>query len=265
VSHPRLGVSHPRLGVSHPRRPLCLRAADERGVALIIALMSVALMMALGLALTLATMTEVQIASNYRDGVEALYAADAAVERVIQDVWDVPDWNSILDGTVTPAFVDGPPSGARTIAGGTLDLVRTTNMVRCGKVSTCGDADMDAATGERPWRRNNPRWQLYAYGPMSDMLPTESIDSQMYVVVWIADDPSESDDNPLKDGLPKAGCETADPACANPGKGVLAMLAHAYGPGGVRRVVEVTLSRSDASEIEPGRSGVRVLAWRDVR
>jgi hypothetical protein len=129
-------------------------------------------------------------------------------------------------------------------------------MVRCGKRTACSDGDITARTEERPWGANNPRWQLYAYGPMSDMLPTTSIDSRAYVVVWIADDLAESDDNPLNDGLDGVGCAPGA-ECINLGKGVISVLAHAYGPGGVVRIIEATLSRSAA--------GVRVLSWRERR
>ena len=67
------------------------RLGDERGVALIIALLSMLLLTALGMALSLTTITERRISSNYRDGVETVYAADAGVERVMQDVLTVPD------------------------------------------------------------------------------------------------------------------------------------------------------------------------------
>ena len=223
------------------------RLADERGVALIVALMAMLLLTALGLALTLTTMTETKISGNYRDGTEALYAADAAVERVMQDLLTVPDWNNVLSGATTSSFIDGPPAGTRETAAGRLDLTEATNMLRCGKVTVCGDADMNAVTDDRPWGTNNPRWQLYAYGPMTDMLPTETINSNMYVVVWVADDPSENDGNPLQDG----------PLAGNLGRGVIAMLAHAYGPGGVRRVIEVTVARTDTTEIERGYTGQR--------
>src|SRR5687768_16623959 len=144
----------------HTRRPVAARLGDEQGVALVIALLSMLLLTALGMALTLTTSTEVRIATNYRDGVEALYAADAAVERVMQDVLTVPDWNRIVDGTVTSAFIDGPV-GVRTLPDGSqLDLQQATNMARCNKTA-CNDADMDAYTEERPWGLNNPRWQLY--------------------------------------------------------------------------------------------------------
>src|SRR5215468_3835055 len=96
------------------RRTISDRLGDEQGVALIIALLCMLLMTALGMALTLTTMTEKRIASNYRDGVETIYAADGSVERVMQDLLTVPDWNRVLDGSTTSSFVDGPP-GLRTL------------------------------------------------------------------------------------------------------------------------------------------------------
>ena len=234
---------------------LARRARDERGVALLVALMTLLLMSALGIALTMMTMTETKIAANYREGNEALYAADAGVERVMQDLLTVPDWNNILSGATTSAFIDGAASGSRTLPDGSnLDLTEATNMVRCGKITTCSDTDMNAVTDERPWGLNNPAWQLYAYGPMEDMIPTGTINSRDYVIVWVADDPSESDNNRLIDGNPPAAGGTA---ADNPGRGVLAMLAHAYGPDGVRRVVEVTVARTDTTEIERGYTGQR--------
>ena len=230
------------------RKPVTERLGDEQGIALIIALLCMLLLAALGMALTMTTVTERRIASNYRDGVETVYAADAGVERVIQDLLTVPDWNRILDGTTSSSFVDGAP-GLRTLPDGSqLNLVQATNMVRCGK-TTCSDADIDTATDERPWAKNNPRWQLYAYGTVQDLIPTDTINSTVYVIVWIGDDPSENDNKPLVDGDESAG--------ANPGKGVVSMLAYAYGPTGVRRVIETTLARTNTTEIERGYTGQR--------
>lgn len=234
------------------RRPVSERLGDESGIALIVALLCMLLLTALGMALTMTTMTERRISTNYRDGVETVYAADAGVERVMQDLLTVPDWNKILDGTTTSSFVDGSP-GMRTLPDGSkMDLLQATAMVRCGK-TTCTNADMDTATDERPWAKNNPRWQLYAYGPVSDLIPTATLNSNVYVVVWIGDDPSENDNNPLVDGDPPA-----DPSyTTNTGKGVVSMLAYAYGPTGVQRVIEATVARTDTTEIERGYTGQR--------
>jgi PilX N-terminal len=225
---------------------------DEPGIALIVVLMAMMLIAALGSALVLVTVTETRISANVRDGAEARHAADGAVERVMQELTAISNWNAILTGAATSAFVDGP-AGQRTLEDGTrIDLAQETNLIRCAKTTACSDADMDAVTAERPWGANNPRWQLYAYGPMRRMLPNASIDSRTYVAVWLADDSSENDTRPFEDGATDM----------NPGRGVLAMLVHAYGPGGALAMIEVTVAR--IVKTDPQR-GARILSWREVR
>ena len=89
------------MSTHYERRTLSARWRDERGVALILALMSLLLLTALGLALVLTTSTETMIAGNFSTAQEALYSADAGVERAMQDLLTVPDWNTILTGTTT--------------------------------------------------------------------------------------------------------------------------------------------------------------------
>ena len=76
-----------------------VRLADERGAALIIALMSMMLLTALAAAVVMVTNTETMISANHRNSQEALYAADAAVERIVQDLLMTPRWNDVLAGT----------------------------------------------------------------------------------------------------------------------------------------------------------------------
>jgi hypothetical protein len=78
-------------------------------------------------------------------------------------------------------------------------------------------------------------------------LPTDSINSSYYVVVMIADDPSENDGNPLQDGASQS----------NPGAGVIAMRAEAFGPKGAHKIIELTLARTDATELERGYAAQR--------
>jgi hypothetical protein len=218
-----------------------LRARDERGAALVMALISLLLLTALGLALVMTTSTETMIAYNFSGGQEALYAADAGIERTMQDVLTVPDWNTILAGLTTSAFVDGSPSGAHPMpGGGTLNLTEAVNMANCGKVTTCSAAEMDTSTAERPWGPNNPRWQMYAYAPLNDIVPTSTVNSPFYVIVMIADDPAEIDNDPLMDS-----------------NGVLTLRAEAFGPGNVHKVSEATLARTDSTELERGYIGQR--------
>jgi Tfp pilus assembly protein PilX len=220
-------------------RPPDLR--NERGIAMIIALLSVMLLTALGLGLILTTGTEATLATNYRDNGEALYAADAGVERVMQDLLTVPDWNRILTGQVQSSFVDGPPSGTRTLpGGGNTDLTGATNMLNCAKTTSCSNAEMNAITAARPYAANNPRWKLFAYAPLAEVIETGTVLSPMYVAVWIGDDPGEVDDNPDMDS-----------------NGVLMMRAQAFGPAGASSIIEVTLSRTDSSELERGYTGQR--------
>jgi hypothetical protein len=220
--------------------------ADERGVALIIALMSTLLLTALGLGLAMTTMTETMITANYRDADEAMYAADAGIERVMQDLLTVPDWNRILSGAVQSSFIDGPPSGTRTLAdGSTIDLGGATSMLNCGKTSTCSAAELAAWSLERPYGANNPTWRLFAYSPMTDIIETGTVLSSMYVAVWIADDQAETDGDPLVDGGQMGG------------RGILLMRAQAYGSNGATSVIEATVARTDTTELERGYTGQR--------
>jgi Tfp pilus assembly protein PilX len=232
-------------------------AADERGIALIVSLMAMLLLTALGMSLMLTTTTETMITGNYRDGVEAMYAADAGIERTMQDLLTVPDWNTVLasaDGVtagVTSSFM-APGLSVALDDGRVLDLVKATNSANCPQVSPptttpCSISQMNLSTMERPWGNNNPRWRLYAHGPVSEFVPTGTINSSFYIVVWVADDPSESDADPTRDG--------AD--ATNLGSGVLQLRAEAYGPSGARRIIEATLARTDNTEIERGYTGQR--------
>ena len=124
-------------------------------------------------------------------------------------------------------------------------------MANCQKVTACSAADMDQVTAERPWGPNNPRWQLYGYGNLSDLMPTASVNSPYYVVVMVGDDPSELDDDATKDGI--TPCGNAVPVkgpgnpptwSCNPGTGVIAVRAEAFGPRGAHKVIEMTVARS---------------------
>lgn len=223
---------------------------SERGVALIIALMAMLLLSALGLALVLTTSTELLVAGYYRSAQETLYGAEAFVECALQDVSAVADWSTILAGITRSSLTDGPPSGTRTLSdGSTIDLAHVTNLANCGKISTCSSADMNAVTQDRPWGINNPRWVLYAYAPMNTLPSAHPINSPLYGITWVGDDPAENDGDPTKDGS----------AESNPGTGIIMLRSEAFGPGGAHKVVEASAERAGTS------GGVRLLSWREVR
>jgi hypothetical protein len=213
---------------------------NDRGVALILVLLVMMTICALAMSLALMISTESRVAATYRDGVEVFYGADAALHRVLPDL-AVGDPDLALTGRAVSSFTDGAP-GPRRLPDGTLtDLHVLTSMVNCDR-AVCSDADLDEVREDRPWGTNNPRWRLYGYGSLSTLG-----NSRVYAVVWVADDPSETDGDPFTDG---GGAE-------NPGRGRLTLTAHGYGPAGTRRVVEATVSKTSR--------GFSIISWREVR
>ena len=151
-----------------------VRIRDEGGVALLIALMATLLLTALGTTLVILTMTETAITANYRDAQGALYSADAGVERAVQDLLTVLQWNDVLAGSVQSSFVDTTLAPTRP-DGSPLDLVTTTTNLQ---------SDTDALN---LWGANNPVWRLHAYGPLTNLLPTGTVTGRTYVAVWAWD------------------------------------------------------------------------------
>lgn len=196
---------------------------NEDGIALVVVLLTTLLLTGLALSLVMLTSGETMLTANYRQSQETLYAADAAVERVVQDILTVSQWNDLIatTGNLQSSFTEG--STTVTLPDGTiLDLMRERNRLQ---------AETNAAN---IWGVNNPVWQLYAYGPLANLLP-EGVDSRAYVAVFVADDPSESDGNPASDT-----------------NGVLTLHAEAWGVNGSHKVIEVTISRTSSTEIERG-------------
>jgi hypothetical protein len=77
-------------------------------VAFVIVMMTITLLTALVASLALATVTETAIALNYREAVETLYVAEAAVEFALQEMTRVEDWSDLIGGPGQAAVVDGP-------------------------------------------------------------------------------------------------------------------------------------------------------------
>src|SRR5262245_5376489 len=221
----------------------------DRGIALVVTLMITLLMSTLAVAVIMTTTVETRIASQFQRAQAGLYATDAVVERSLDDLLRVANWNELLDGSARSSFVDGPPGGTRALAdGSTIDLAATLNLANCRKNGPCSEADMDAVSDDRPWGANNPRWKLFAYGRLSDLLAQGEVESLFYGVVMVGDDPAEIDGDPTLDGR-----------WGNPGSGILALRGEAFGPAGAHRVVELMVTRAQP-EI-----AITVLSWREVR
>lgn len=222
------------------RTPTATRLGNENGTALIIALMSMMLLTALAAAVIMVSTTETKIGSNYKNSQEALYAADAGIERVVQDLLLIPRWNDVLSGAVQSSFNDGGAGSVKRFpGGGSATLCLPTGVSPCPSNTASGQ--LQAITNAAAtWGANNPQWRLFAWGPLSDMLPNARIDSAMYVVVWVADDPAETDGNPQLDA-----------------NGTLNLHAEAYGPSGTHKIIEVTVARTSSTEIERGQIAQR--------
>jgi type IV pilus assembly PilX-like protein len=228
-----------------------LRRPD--GMALVVALLATVVMSALVAGLVLGTSTEVRIAANFSSAGAAGYAAESVVERAVQDLSSIADWNPVLNGPILSAFADGTASGIRVLDdNSTIDLAQVVNMANCEKPAGCTPADMSAVTDERPWGGANPRWRLFAFGPLRAMQPAGAIESPFYVVAMVGDDPAENDGDPSRDGID---------AAVNPGAGVVAVRGEAFGPGAAHAIVEITVARI-ADPAGGPLPGLRQLTWR---
>jgi hypothetical protein len=217
----------------------------ENGAAMLMALIALSLLTAFGVAMLLTSSSEVRIAGTFRDQRSAIYAADAIVARAADELIGAPDWNALLDGSLTSTLVDGPPTGMRTLPDGAIiDLVQIVNMANCEKRTTCAVSDLSAVTAHRPWGTNNPRWQLYAYGPLHNMLPDGAVDSPWYLLLLVGDDPLKAAD-------------------------VIALRAEAFGPRSGHAAIELMAARTPTADSDynggGGEATLRILSWREVR
>lgn len=227
----------------------------ERGIALIMVVLLTAFLSALGLGLLLAVFMDRLATGNMRGSVAMLYAADAGIELAAHELALAPEWSSVLAAAARSSFTDGAPGGVRVLPGeGTLDLTAATNMLNCGQTATCTTAQMNANSRARPWGANNPRWQLYAYGPLGNISQLIR-PAPCYLVVWVADDEREQDGDPASD----AAVDT------DPGHGIVRVRAEVFGKAGLRRAVEAELARVCVPGSPGCEAGIRVQSWQELR
>ena len=210
--------------------------ADERGAALVLALIFAVLVGAVGAAVVVTSRTETLLAASFRDARQALYTAEGALGLTIQDLSAQPDWSVVLTGAVQGSFTDGAALGARTLPGG------SSIVLCCGASSLTGAVQLRADAG-RSWGTDTPQWVIFEWGRARDWLAAGESHTPLYVIVWVADDPADSDGNPAADN-----------------NGMVQIHAQALGPAGIRRAVEAVVERPSAG---PGL--VRVVRWREVR
>ena len=227
----------------------------ERGIALIMVILFTAFLSAMGLGVLLAVFMDRLATGNMNGSVAMLYAADAGIELAARDLAQEPDWDAVLSGSRQGSFTDGAAGGARPLqGGGSVDLTAATNILNCGKSSNCTAAQLSANSHERPWGANNPRWQLYAYGPIELVAPLLR-PAPGYLAVWIADDGREQDGDPGSDALDEES-----------GHGIVRAHAETFAAGGSRRVIEAELARACRGEgVGACLAGIRVQSWQELR
>ena len=230
--------------------------SGEKCIALIMVILVTTFLSALGLGVLLAVFMDRLATGNMGGSVAMLYAADSAIEVAARDLAQITDWNDVLSGSQRSTFTDGSPGGVRDLpGGGVVDLTAATHLLNCGRSTNCTTAQMNANSRERPWGLNNPRWQLFAYGLMSEFTELARPPG-CYLAVWVADDGREQDGDPLADAAGEH----------QPGHGIVRVHAEAFGVAGARRAIQAELSRV-CPEGEAGGClrGIRVQSWQELR
>lgn len=208
--------------------------SNERGVAVVMALLMAILIGAVAAALVALTTTETLISASFRHGTEASYGAEAALERALHDLATIPDWSPALTpvpGNLVSGFDDGA-AVARTPDGRALDLaVLTADRQR----------ESDQRDGPGIFGADSPQWRLFAHAPVSALMAAPGLDLPLYLVVWVADDESDGDGDPAVDR-----------------NGRILVWAVAFGAGGARRSVEARVGRTGGGDLQ-------LLAWTGPR
>ena len=238
--------------VQHPTRFVRKKARDERGLALVVVLLMTTLLSGISLSLLLTLATAPRVSANHHAASATLLAAEAGVELAAAELTKEPDWTRVLNGSAASTHRDGAVAGMRQLPDGrAFDLRAETNKLTCGRRSGCAEAQRTTVTTSRPWGTNNPAWRPFVYAPSSIL----GLDTNAYIVVWVADDTTESDEDPLRDGGSSG---------AGRGRGIVRVRAEAFGVRGSRRIVEALAIRRCRDHESGGDCdvGIRVLSWR---
>jgi hypothetical protein len=207
---------------------------NERGVAVVMALLLALLVGAVAAALVALTTTETLISATFRHGKETSYGAEAALERALHDLATMPDWSPALAAApdnLISGFDDGE-AVARIPDGRALDLaVLTAERQREG----------DQRDGPAVFGADCPQWRLFAHAPLGALMAAPGLDLPLYLVVWVADDESDGDGDPAVDR-----------------NGRILVWAVAFGSGGARRSVEARVGRTGGGDLQ-------LLAWTNPR
>jgi hypothetical protein len=203
------------------------RIVNERGAAVVIALVITMLLAVLGAGMLTLTTTETMIAASYRHAQEASYGAEAALERAMTDLATIADWSVVV---ATPNVMSSLNDG--------VSSVRLPDGLTVSVAALSADRQRESdISGPAMYRADNPQWRLFAHAPIEDLLSSPATAPPLYLLVWVADDGNDGDGDPTRDS-----------------NGRVIVHAEAHGSGGARRGVEAVITRS-------GNGVLRVHGW----
>jgi type II secretory pathway pseudopilin PulG len=211
-------------------RPTVPAAVSERGAALVLTLMVVALVGGLGGALLLVMSMETAVQAHHQQVQLVRQAAESGLACAVADLRRAADWTLVLSSGPGPAgscleAAALPPPWPNAAS---LDVQALTETLQAATRSRYGLAP------------DTPHWTFWIMGAA----PGNARGSIAPVVlVWIADD--------VEDGDGDAGADA---------NGVVWVRAEAWGPAGARAAVEAIVRR--APEGDPPAA---VAGWRIVR
>jgi hypothetical protein len=103
-------------------RPV-ISASDERGIALLAALLVMLLISALGASMLVVSAADIGASANFRGAKEAFYEADSGIQRSVIDLVGNNDWaEDTIDGTILPIMIKNPFPDNVTINGSGITL-----------------------------------------------------------------------------------------------------------------------------------------------
>ena len=188
----------------------------NRGVSLVILMMAIVVILGLTGSVVSLVRIDTSIAMNYRRSVGLLYAAEAALELVVQDFGRVGSWDQVLRGRTTSRLWSRDPRVVM-IDGTVLDLAQVTADLLRGR---------GVATRSAVWR--------FAGQTQLESVSRVQFSSEPNVVaVWLSDDLEDNDGDPLSDSNMR-----------------LSVYAVAFGAGRSRRAIQATVRRHVAGWVE---------------
>ena len=212
---------------------------SENGSALLIVLTLTFLFSALMIGTTTVVGVETTVTSRFKDGIEALYIADAGLNVVLAELRGLPDWTPILGGALSSGASQGTFTGSASVAGGTVFLC-------CGAQSVFARLTNESASSAVPARRTLA-WRPFLWSRWNPLVGQPGA-GQFFLIAFIQDDEDDGD----RDG----GTDL---------NGVVVVRSEAVRPDGLRRSVEALVAREPGDPASGIPASVRVLRWGEVR